>query len=684
MSGLRSLDLLKKYQIPVPNSFTVNDFDEARVLFNEQKIKFPVVLKGDSDNILHKTDLGLVFPNIHSYDQLLEAFNCLNSNITKNKVSLEQIRIEEMVVGGVEIFIGGKKDTSLGNILTIGSGGIFTEIYQDSYSNLMSDDHEVILGYLKKTKVFQILNGFRNLPKKDVNFVIKVIIALKKIMDENKQITEFDLNPLIVLEKGGFAVDFNLIENNNTISAPLKKIKKIHKDIFECDIIAVVGASDNEQKIGNILFKNAIGDKKKHKVFPINNRREYVFGEKTYPSITAIPAKFNIGICVVCVPAEEVINVIKDCCEKKVKLVVIISTGFKEFDTKGERLEKELLHIIQNSTTKVLGPNCMGMISPIHDLNLAFASEKNIKGNIGLILQSGGIFSFIINNIYEKFQRQNIGFSYAFSVGNQSDLNLLDIFAFLVDDENTKVILLYLEGIDNGQEFINFCKNKEIGKPIIVIKSGASEKSRCMALTHTGAMISHHEVLYNIFDTLGFITTSSVFNAISIASFLSKQESLCFEKPIIFSNSGGLNMLINEYLDKHQCELHILSGNLKKKLKNIYPKINCNNNPIDILGELNIDRIKAFLEVFNADESSDSIIFIGLLYTLYKITAEDIIALKNSCSKNILFCILNLNADKDFFDKLAKENIFIFTSLESFLPVLSVLLKMKNGKFKKE
>ena len=684
MSSLGSSDLLKKYQIPVPNSAHAQNFDDAKILFENQKIKFPVILKGEAKNVIHKTDCGLVVSNIYNNEQLSEAFAILNSNVEKNKIQLEKIKIEEMIVGGTEVFIGGKRDSSLGNILTIGTGGIFTEIYKDSYSNLMSDDPEIIFEYLKKTKVFKILNGFRNLPKKDVDFLIQVIISLRKMFEENEQISEFDLNPLIVLEKGGFAVDFNFIEKESGEKFPLQKNrKKVPQNIFDCEAIAIVGASENKKKVGHFIFGNAL-EQKKCKIIPVNNHRDFVLGEKTFPSISATPEIFNVGICVISVPAKDVLEILKECCDRKVKLVIIISAGFGEYNEEGKLLEQKILEIIEETDTRVVGPNCMGILAPKYELNLNFGTKKIKSGNIGLISQSGAIFSFIVNSFYENFHNYNIGFSFAFSIGNQCDLDLIDYLDFVLEDETTKVVLLYVEGLKNAKEFVKFCQNKKIDKPIILIQAGSSEKSINMALTHTGALFSNFEVFKNICESFGFITTSSIAEAINIASFLSQQETSIFKNPVVLSNSGGVNIMLNDYLEKNNVILPCLSEEVKELLQTNFPQINYQVNPIDILGDTNIDRFKEIFKILNEDDNCDTIILVGVIYSLFQISLEDIIELKKSCSKKFIVCLLNFGENENDFEKLAQENIFIFTSLESFLPVLLVLLKMRNGKFEKK
>ncbi|MDR2402205.1 MAG: acetate--CoA ligase family protein [Cytophagales bacterium] len=684
MSSLGGSDLLKKYQIPVPNSFFAQNFSDAKILFENRKIKFPVILKWEAKNIIHKTDYGLVVSNIFNDEQLSEAFEVLNSNALKNKVQLEKIQIEELIMGGVEVFIGGKRDSSLGNILTVGSGGIFTEIYKDSFSNLMSEDPEIIFGYLEKTKIFKILNGFRNLPRKDVGFLVEVIISLKKMFDDNGHISEFDLNPFIVLEKGGFAVDFNFIEKDPELKfVPQKNRRKISQDIFDCDSIAIVGASENKKKVGSAVFNNTL-EQKRYKIIPVNNKREFILGEKTFPSVVAIPEDFNIGVCVVCVPAKNVGEILRECCEKKIKLVVIISAGFGEYSESGKLLEKELREIVSGTETRIMGPNCMGMMASKYGLNLNFATKKIKSGNISLISQSGGIFSVVTNSVNENFQNPKMGFSFVFSIGNQCDLDLIDFFDFVLEDDATKVVILYVEGMENAKEFFDFYKNKKRAKPVILIQTGGAKKSNDMALTHTGSLFLNYEVSKNICESLGIITTSSITDAISMASFFSQQEIYCFQNPVVLSNSGGISIMINDYLENRGTFLPCLSGKVNEILTVLFPQINCRVNPIDILGDTDIDRLKKILEALNEDKNLDCVIFIGVMLSLFQMSVDDIIMLKKSCSKKFIICLLNWEGKENDFAKLASEDIFIFTSLESFLPVLLVLLKMQNEKFKKK
>lgn len=564
MRSLGSFDLLKKYQIPVPNSIFVHNFDEANISLHETKITCTVFLRGESKNL---------DSNIKDDNQPNNVFFKLNSNAKTNKISLD-------------------------NILTIRLDEIFTKIYKDSYSHLTSNDPNAILVYLKK-QILDGLDGYKNLPTKDINFITEVIISLGKMMAENQQIAKFNLNPLITFKEGGFAVDVNYNERPGKKNCTLKKLKKkkIPKDFFECDTISIVEVAENTQKIGNVIFYNTVsGDRQ---VFNSNNSRD-ILDKKDFPNLTSTIGNIN-KICFL----GGVVDIIKDCC-------------LIEVEVEGKK-------IISGGDIESLGSNCMGFITPEYDFYLDFAIEKFIKENVGLIF----------NNLGAKCCAQNIGF--AFSFENQSN------------------------------------------KPIIWIKSEVLESSCNTIFTHTETTFYNKEVFgKNIFDAFSI---SSITNAIKGACLLSKNEHKHHEKSVAFYDFRGLRLRFNELLGAKQCSLTKLDERLNYRFTNVFTKINHHNNPKDILGEFNLERLKNFFKVLDHDENFDPIVFVGALYTLYDFSVEDIIAFNKSCSKNMLICLQDEHA---FVEQLNKEDIFIFTSLESFLPVLSVLLEMQNGKFKKE
>lgn len=390
------------------------------------------------------------------------------------------------------------------------------------------------------------------------------------------------------------------------------------KYIFNPKRVALIGASDEKNSVGLGLAKNMLSDN----VFFVNPNRKSVLGINCYDKITDI--KEDIDLAVVAVPAKLVKSVINDCVNKKVKGVVIISGGFKEIGN--EKEEEEIRDILRENKIKLIGPNCLGIIS--ENINASFSYTTPQKGSIAFLSQSGAI----INSVIDK-----VGFSKIVSYGNEADLGLVDFLEYLDKDKQTKTIAIYLEGIKDGRKFMEVARR--IKKPIVLIKAGRSELGSIAVGTHTGALSGNYDVFVSAMKQVGVIVVDSIEELIDTAKVLAWLPKINGGVGII-TNGGGLGVLAADYCFEYKINLPKLNKEtlLKlKELKGVENKI----NPLDIIGDALPQRYQIAMDALLLQKDIGGLIVISAPQTMtdHKENARIVVEMRKKYpSKPIVCC----------------------------------------------
>jgi acetyltransferase len=311
------------------------------------------------------------------------------------------------------------------------------------------------------------------------------------------------------------------------------------KSIFEAKSIAVIGASNREGSVGHSIFYNLIHNGYKGILYPVNPKNPSVLGVKTYPSILDVPDEVECAVLIV--PADTTAKVIEQCGQKKVQGVVIVSAGFKEVGGDGILYEEQVKKTAKHYNMAMVGPNCLGVINtdPTFSINASFARTMPRAGNIAFLSQSGALCTAVLD--YAK--GNNIGFSKFISIGNKADVNELDLIRYLANDPQTKVILMYIEDLVNGREFIEAARSVTIEtknkKPILAIKSGRTAAGAAAASSHTGSLAGSDNVYDAIFIQSGVLRVESVEELFALATAFSQQPLPAGNRVAIVTNAGG-------------------------------------------------------------------------------------------------------------------------------------------------
>ena len=581
-------ELLHENGVPVPQNGIARDAENAMKI--AEGIGFPVVMKVVSQKVIHKSDSGGVVIGIKSKDEAAEAFRKIVSNVSKvvSREDIEGVIVEKHMPPGLELIIGGKVDSSFGKVLTFGLGGTLVEMMKDVTLGILPLNDEDIRRMIHRIKGYQLIAGYRGESPKDEEALAEIIGKISGLFAAKSSMVEFDINPLILYGKGACAVDSRIYWDEDAPQNSEEKIAIVNPEIFYPKTIAVVGASANPKKIGYSIMRNLLNFK--GELYGVNPHEDEILGKKAYQSLGSIPG--NVDTVVLAVPGTLVPQVMEEAGNKGVKLAVVISAGFKEIGGAGVDLESRTLEIARKHGIRMIGPNCLGMIMPGKGLNATFDPASPKPGQIAFISQSGATVTTVVDWSLEEKQ----GFSVVISVGNQADLGFVDFLRFVEQDKETKAVILYIEEIKNGAEFLLTANDVAAKKPVIAIKSASSKKGQKAAASHTGSLAGSYEVYRAGFDQAGVIPSDSLREAFQIGELLASEGYPRGNRAIIMTNAGGFAVLATDYAEKYGIDVVELPGELLGKLNSFLTEEWSHENPMDLVGDAPSDR---FAKVFD-------------------------------------------------------------------------------------
>jgi len=404
------------------------------------------------------------------------------------------------------------------------------------------------------------------------------------------------------------------------------------KSIFAPKNIAVIGATEKEGSVGRTILWNLISSPFGGAVFPVNPKRPSLLGIKAYPTIKDIPDQVDLAVIVT--PSTSIPDLIAECVEVGVKGAIVISAGFKETGPEGVQLERRLLENARKGGMRVVGPNCLGVMSPISGINATFAAGMARKGNVAFISQSGALCTAVLDWSF----KEDVGFSHFVSVGSMLDVDWGDLIYYLGDDPHTESIVIYMETIGDARSFISAAREVALTKPIIVIKPGRTEGAARAAASHTGSLTGSDEVLEAAFRRAGVLRVERISEIFSMAEVLGRQPRPKGPRLTILTNAGGPGVLATDTLLTTGGELAEVSQETMDKLSEFLPASWSHNNPIDIIGDASPERYAKSLEVAAQDPNSDGLLVIltPQAMTDPTATAEALKAYAKSYDKPIL------------------------------------------------
>jgi len=371
--------------------------------------------------------------------------------------------------------------------------------------------------------------------------------------------------------------------------------------------VAVIGASAREDSVGRAVFANILFSGYKGIVYPVNPRVKSILGVRTYPSILDIPDEVDLAIVIV--PNITVKKVIEECGQKAVKGAVVITAGFREVGEEGEKLEKELVEAARKYRLSIIGPNCVGLINtdPQVSLNATFARPFTPKpGQIAFVSQSGAFGVAAL----EYARKRDIRLSKFISVGNKADVNENTLLPALRDDEQTKVILLYLEDLVNPAEFMELAREIGEKKPILAIKSGRTLAGARAASSHTGALAGSDEIYNAFFTQAGVIRVDNLEELFDCGLAFATQPHPKSNRVAIITNAGGPGIVATDMIIRQGAQLATLEARTKERLARVLPPTASKENPVDLIGDAKEDRYELAIRIVFEDDGVDAAVII--------------------------------------------------------------------------
>ena len=368
--------------------------------------------------------------------------------------------------------------------------------------------------------------------------------------------------------------------------------------------VAVIGATETAGSVGRTIVWNLVTSPFGGTVFPVNPKRPSVLGVKAYPHISEVPEPVDLAVIVT--PAATVPGVIHDCAGQGVRGAIVISAGFKEIGPAGVELERQIMVEARRGNMRIIGPNCLGVMSPLTGLNATFAAAVARPGKVAFISQSGALCTAIL----DWSLREMVGFSAFLSLGSMLDVGWGDLIYYLGNDPRTRSIVIYMETIGDARSFLSAAREVALNKPIIVIKAGRSEAAAKAAASHTGSLAGSDEVLEAAFRRCGVLRVNSIADLFYMAEVLSKQPSPKGPRLTILTNAGGPGVLATDALIANGGELSELTPETMEALNQILPAAWSHSNPIDVLGDASPERYAKAVEIAANDPHSDGLLVV--------------------------------------------------------------------------
>ena len=423
---------------------------------------------------------------------------------------------------------------------------------------------------------------------------------------------------------------------------------------FKPNAVAIIGASTSPGKLGYTVLANVIESGFRGNIYPINPKASQIYGYKAYPSVMDLPEVPDLAVVVI--PYNYVPNAMRECGEKGIKAVVVISAGFREASVEGMERELEVIEIAEKYGIRVIGPNCLGIIDTYTPINATFAAGTPPQGTISFMSQSGALQTAILD---WSLASRDLGFSRFVSLGNKADISEIDLMIDWAEDPQTKVILAYVEGLPKGQEFIKTARKISRKKPILVLKSGVTESGSRAVSSHTGSLAGAEAAYDSAFYQAGTLRMNSLQELFDSARAFANQPLIKGDRVAIVTNAGGPGILATDMLERNGMQLARLERDTIHKLEEFLPDAASAANPVDVLGDARHERYARAMELIVMDPHVDGVMCIVTPQAMTDIveTANAIGKLSQRTDKPILGVFMGEERAKAGEDVLASYDI---------------------------
>jgi acetyltransferase len=408
---------------------------------------------------------------------------------------------------------------------------------------------------------------------------------------------------------------------------------------FTPNAVAIIGASTSPEKLGHAVLDNLVNGgflQDGRKVFPINPNAESILGQKAYPVVTDVPDLIDLAVIVI--PYPYVPEALKTCGEKGIPAAIVISAGFREAGMEGLERERELIQIAKEYGIRLIGPNCLGVIDTVTPINASFSAGLPPGGPMDFMSQSGALGTAIL----DWAQAGRLGLNKFVSLGNKADVNEIDLLQTWQDDPTSKVVLCYIEGLPDGQEFIRVAREASKEKPIVVLKSGITQAGSRAVSSHTGSLAGSEQAYQAAFEQSGVLRADSLQDLFDLAIAFGYLSPLQGDRIAIVTNAGGPGILATDALERAGMNLARFESECIHELEKFLPDAASAANPVDVLGDARADRYRFALDQVASDPNVDGILVILTPQAMTEIakTAEVVAQVAHQVEIPILACFM--------------------------------------------
>jgi len=414
----------------------------------------------------------------------------------------------------------------------------------------------------------------------------------------------------------------------------LPQTKKNLKYAFTPKSVAVIGASREPGKVGHVILQNYIDGGYSGRLYPVNKNADSVMGLKCYKSVLDI--KKSVDLAVIALPAPVVPGVLEECGKAGVKSAVVVSGGFAEVGNAD--LQEEIVKIAKKYNIAMIGPNCLGVVDPRSRVDTLFLPTYKLSkpkiGGVSFVAQSGAVGSVVLDLI----AKEGFGISKFISYGNAAYVDEVDILEYLMHDNETKVIVMYIEGVNRGKDFIEIAKKITKVKPVVIIKGGMTAEGGVAAHSHTAAIAGSSEAYDAVFRQFGFSQAKDLSELLHFAKIFDSEPLPKGNRIAIITNGGGMGVLTTDEVYINGFVLSDFSNDTKSKLRAVMPQIVNIRNPLDLAGDADEERYGKALDLVTKDPNVDMVIVIILFQTpgADSSVAEKVISYKEVSDKPMI------------------------------------------------
>ena len=605
LSEHEAKQVLRAFGVPVITEKVVHAPEALAAVADE--LGWPVVLKGMGATLTHKTERGLVHLKLSDAPALRAAARAIAAEAGPE---LEGFLVQPYKTGDRELVAGLFRDPQFGPVIMFGLGGILTEALSDTVLRLLPISASEALEMIDGIRAVSLLGAFRGDSAVDRQVLVDLLLGLSELALSFPEIAEIDLNPLLVDHQGALRVADALItcrtpESSSDMTVPVAAADI--RSLFYPRRIAFIGASAQFGKWGHMLFTNTVGGGFGGEVFLVNPRGGKIAGRHVYRNVAELPGSINLAV--VTIPASQVRGLIPELKQKGIRNMLLITSGFGETGSDGQSLEKALVEEARDAGILILGPNTMGICNPHIDFYCTGSPVHPIAGDTAVVAQSGNMGTQLL----AFAEQQGIGIRGFAGSGNEAMLTIEDFLEGFEHDALTRTVMLYVESVKHGTRFFESARRVSRSKPIVLLKGGQSQAGNRAAASHTGAMASDAAVFNAMCRQAGIVKVDRPMELLDLSAAFSSLPLPDGNRAAIMTLGGGWGVVTADLCTQNGIEVPPLDTAIVARIDKILPPYWSRTNPVDLVGENDLDLPFAVMEELLQWNGCDAVINLGIL-----------------------------------------------------------------------